>query len=127
MPMTYERDDQRRLITVTMTDPYALDEILSAIDRQMAEDTWTYAVLSDLRDVTVLWADVDLQQIADRVKAVGRGRERGPVGIAVDARPAGLRMGLTYMELTRKIVDVEVLLTATQVDDWLARNGQRRP
>ena len=127
MPIEYERDDERRLVVLTMTDPYALLEILSAIDRQMAEDTWTYAVLSDLRAVIDLWTESDLQQIADRVKAVGSGRERGPVGIAVNARPAGLRMGLTYTDLTRKIVDVEVLLTATQLDDWLARNAQRRP
>jgi hypothetical protein len=98
MPIEYERDDERRLVVLTMTDPYALLEILSAIDRQMAEDTWTYAVLSDLRAVIDLWTESDLQQIADRVKAVGSGRERGPVGIAVNARPAGLRMGLTYTD-----------------------------
>jgi hypothetical protein len=65
-------------------------------------------------------ADVDLQQIADRVKTVGGGRERGPVGIAIDARPAGLRRGLTYTDLTRKIVDVEVLLTAWQVSAYMS-------
>src|ERR1700736_4226315 len=85
MPFHYARDDQRCLITLTITEPCALDELLRAIDRQAAEDTWNYAMLSDLRAVTDLWTAGDLQHIADRVQAAGGGRARGPVGIAVGA------------------------------------------
>jgi hypothetical protein len=125
MPITYERDDQRRLITVTVTEPFALDDMLGAIDRQAAEDTWEYAMLTDLRGMTTLSTEADLQQLADRVKAVGGGRARGPVGVAVDARPERFRLGLRYSELTRKLVNVEVLLSEAQLDDWLARNARR--
>ncbi len=125
-PIHYARDDQRCLITLTITEPYALDEMLRAIDRQAAEDTWTYAVLSDLRAVIDLWTAADLRDIAARVQAAGEERARGPVGIAVGARRDGLRMGLTYAELTRTLVDVEVLLTAVQLDDWIARHAPQR-
>jgi hypothetical protein len=52
MPMAYARDDQRRLITVMVTEPYSLGDLLSVLDRQAAEDTWEYAMLYDLRAVT---------------------------------------------------------------------------
>jgi hypothetical protein len=122
MPSAYERDDQRRLITVTVTEPYSVDDILSAIDRQAAEDTWEYAVLYDLRSVTHASTEADLQQIADRVRVVGGGRERGPVGIAIRARPELFLVFLVYATLTKELMTVEVLLTAAQRVAWLARN-----
>ena len=124
MPVTYERDDQRRLITVTVTDEYSVADIVSAIDRQSAEDTWGYAILYDLRSVTHVSAEAELQRLADRVQAVGRGRERGRVGIAISARPALFLVFLTYTQLTRDVGTVEVLLTPAQLDAWLARNAR---
>ena len=125
MPVAYARDDQRRLITVTVTEPYSLGDILSVIDRQAAEDTWGYAMLYDLRAVTRLSTEADLQQMADRVKVVGSGRERGPVGMAFASEPEQFRMGLVYTRLARTLEDVEALLTAAQRDAWLARNARR--
>jgi hypothetical protein len=125
MLITYERDDQRRLITVTLSDPYSVDDILRIIDRQAAEDTWEYALLYDFRAVTQVSTEADLKRMADRVKVAGGGRERGPVGMAVGSAPEHFRMGLIYTMLARKLESVEVLLTAAQRDDWLARNARR--
>jgi hypothetical protein len=125
MPVAYTRDDQRQLITVSVTEPYSLGDILSVIDRQAAEDTWGYAMLYDLRAVTRLSTEADLQRMADRVKIVGAGRERGPVGMAVGSEPEQFRMGLIYTRLARTLENVEALLTAAQRDDWLARNARR--
>jgi hypothetical protein len=121
MPIAYERDDLRRLITVTVTEPYAIDEILGVIDRQAAEDTWSYAMLYDLRAGAHMATEADLQQLGVRAKVVGGGRERGPVGLAIGTQS---RWGLLYTELIRKLVTVEVLLTAAQLDAWLARNAR---
>ncbi len=125
MPVAYARDDQRRLITVTVTEPCSLGDILSVIDRQAAEDTWECAMLYDLRAVTRLSTEADLQQMADRVKVVGSGRQRGPVGMAFASEPEQFRMGLVYTRLARTLEDVEALLTAAQRDAWLARNARR--
>ena len=110
-----------------MTEPYSLDDILSVIDRQDAEDTWGYAVLYDLQAVTHVSTLADLQQIAARVKVLGGGRERGPVGMLVAFVPDQFRMGMAYTSLTRNLESVEVLLTAAQRDDWLVRNAPRGP
>jgi hypothetical protein len=127
MPITYVRDDQRRLITVTVTEPYSVDDIRNAIDRQAADDAWGYAMFYDLRAVTLVWTEAALQQIADRVKVLGGGRERGPVGMAVGPGSEQFRMGLMYTRLTGRLETVEVLLTEAQRDDWLARNARRGP
>ena len=126
VPIAYERDDERRLITVTVIEPYSVDDILGVIDRQAAEDTWWYAILYDLRGLIHVSTDADLQHIADRVKVVGGGRKRGPVGIAVGTHPEAFRAGLMYTKLAGKLVNVEVVLTAAQLDGWLTRNAQRR-
>jgi hypothetical protein len=123
MPTAYQRDDPRRLITVTVTEPCSVDDILGVIDRQASEDTWEYALLYDLRAMTEAFIGADLPQIAERVKAVGGGRERGQVGIAIRAQPAQFLLGLMYTKLIRELATVEVLLTASQIDSWLARNA----
>ena len=112
---------------MTATDPYSSDDILSVIDRQAAEETLEYAMLYDLRGVQGASARAGLQQIADRVGAVGGGRKRASVGVAILPRPELFLVGLMYAELTREIMTVEVLLTAAQLDDWLSRNTRRGP
>ena len=106
MPIAYQRDDQRRLIIVTVTEPCSVDDIDSVVDRQAGEDTWEYALLYDLRAMTDASTGVDLQQIAERVSAVGGGRERGPVGIAIRARPALFLLGLMYTNLMKEFASV---------------------
>jgi hypothetical protein len=123
MPIVYQRDDQLRLIIVTVTEPCSVDDISSVIDRQSDDDTWEYALLYDLRGMTDASTEADLQQIAERVKVVGAGRERGPVGIAIRPRPALFLLGLMYAKLMNEFVTVEVLLTALQIDAWLLRNA----
>jgi hypothetical protein len=122
MPTAYQRDDHRRLIIVTVTEPCSVDDICRVIDRQSGEDTWEYALLYDLQAMTES-TEADLQQIAQRVKVVGGGRDRGPVGIAIPARPTLFLLGLMYTKLIKEFVTVEVLLTAVQIDAWLVRNA----
>jgi hypothetical protein len=124
MPIAYERDDSRRLITVTVNEPYSVDDILRTVERQAAEDTWAYAMLYDLQAPMSIPADS--QQIADHVKRIGGGRERGPVGIAISAEPEQFRRSLKYSDLSRHTAVVEVLVTPAQRTDWLSRNARRR-
>jgi hypothetical protein len=124
MPITYERDDERRLITATVTEPLSVDDILGAIDRQAAEGTWEYAILYDQRGSTHVPTEADLEQMAEQVMVAGRGRTRGPVGIAIRPDPALFLVGLTYTKLTKELMNVEVLLNAAQIELWLSRNSR---
>ena len=123
MPIAYQRDDQRRLIAVSVTEPCSVDDVSRVIDRQAGEDTWEYALLYDLRDMTDASTEAALQQVAERVKVAGGERERGPLGIAIRARPALFLLATMYAELIKELVTVEVLLTEAQIDTWLVRNA----
>jgi hypothetical protein len=46
---------------VTVTEPYSIDEIISAIDRQVAEDAWAYAMAYDLRSGAPMATESDLE------------------------------------------------------------------
>ena len=125
MAIVYQRDDQRRLITVTVTEPCSVDDLSRVIDRQAGEDTSKYAQLYDLRTMTDASTEAYLQEIAERVKVARGGRERGPVGIAMRARPALFLLGLMHATLLKEFASIEVLLSAAQIDAWLARNAPR--
>jgi hypothetical protein len=45
--------------------------------------------------------------------------------MAISRTPEQLREGLQFAEATKDIATLEVLLTTTQLDDWLARNTRR--
>jgi hypothetical protein len=126
MPIEYHRDDRRRLITVTLTEPFSFDALLSQTDRQWAEHTWEYAILYDGRGSTHVPPGVELQRLVDRRLFVGGGRPRGPVGVAIPRRPEMLRGGLQLAKLSGPLRDLEILLTEAQVDAWLARHAPRR-
>jgi hypothetical protein len=124
MPIEYQRNDQRQLTIVSVTGPCSIDDILSVIDRQASEHTWAYALLYDLRAAVIdTSAPADLQRIAERVKELSAGRQRGEVGIAIQPQPALFLLGLMYTTLTKGFLSVEVLLSATQIHAWLARNA----
>jgi hypothetical protein len=130
MPILYVIDDRRRLITVTVTEPYSVDDILSAIDRQASEGQWEYAILYDQRGLTHASTETDLEQIAEHVRVTGHGRPRGRVGLAIRPDPLSFLVGLTYSKLTKEFMDVEVLLNEVQLESWLSRNSRqstRRP
>jgi hypothetical protein len=52
MPLVFERDDERRRITVTLTGPVLLAELNANLERLGADGVWDYAVLYDGRMAT---------------------------------------------------------------------------
>ena len=125
MPVTHERDDARRLITVKVTDPYDRADILQVINRQASDDTWEYALLYDLRATKNDPAEADLHEFAARVRAFAGGRPRGPVAVVIGPRPKLFQIGRTYAEMIKDFAELELLFTDAQVADWLQRNARR--
>jgi len=122
MPVRYDRDDLRRLITVTVSDPYTTADIITVIDRQVAENTWDYALFYDLRSVL---AKTDLKQgplLAAHLESVAAGRRRGPVGIAINPDTDRFLASLQYARTVAELAEIEVLVTAPQVASWLTRH-----
>ncbi|MEP6935170.1 MAG: hypothetical protein ABI988_14750, partial [Nitrospirota bacterium] len=126
MPIEYQRDDQRRLIRITMTDPFSFDDLLSQTDRQWAERTWDYAVLYDSRASQHIPPPGELQRLVEHTQMIGGGRSRGPVGVAIPRKSEAVRRGLDLAERSGPLRDIEILLNETQIASWLVRHAARR-
>jgi hypothetical protein len=125
VPILWQRDDERHLLIVTVTEPYTADEALQVLERQATEGIWDYPALYDLRAVkTVFWADP--AAIKELVEGVGGGRPLSPTALVIGGNPDQFRIALSHPGHTFGSADFEVLVTQTQVDDWIRRHTRRR-
>jgi len=100
MPIAYERDDARRRILLTATGTVAHADVIAAIDRQVTEGTWAYAVLYDVRAESALPKMSDVLDFIDYVRQlVAQHGRRGPVAI-VTTIPAHDRRARMYTTLS---------------------------
>jgi hypothetical protein len=124
MPFTYARDDERRLVRVTATDPFTLDDMFAMADRHANEGAWEYALIFDARPMTAdAWFDPGLVK-AHLLKA-GAGRPPGPVALVVGLNPDRFREALRHPGGVAGLGEFEVLVTDRQVEDWIHRHGTR--
>jgi hypothetical protein len=127
MPVRSARDDQRRLITRTLTDPVVFEELCVEIDRQWADQAWDYATLYDARALTEAVPLSILGRLSAYIDVVGGGRSRGPIGVVIPPRAAMLRSGIAYAAVVAgRTGEMEILLNEAQLDAWLARHTPRR-
>ena len=118
MPITYERDDLRRRITVTLEGPFDLDELVATVDHQASEGTWHYSRLYDARlheAPTSAQIRALLGQVRERTRMHG---PRGPVAVVTD-HLAVFGMVRMYMSLGENDGTVEVFRDIAEAESWL--------
>jgi hypothetical protein len=124
MPITYERDDGRRRITVTLAGVVTLEELLAIVDRQASEGTWSYGMFYDARHVTKERAGTpdEVRRVIHHVSArTADHGPRGPVAIVTDS-PADYAMLRSYSTLSaRESIAVEVFRDPGDAERWLAK------
>jgi len=86
VPIGIARDDEQRRITVTVSDPWSVEEIAIAVDRQLAEQVWNYGTLYDLRGSSWVPSEPDVMWLVKRgQQQIARHGARGPVAVLLDA------------------------------------------
>jgi hypothetical protein len=119
MPITYERDDLRRRITVTVKGDCDVDEIVATVDRQASESTWHYSRLYDTRGLhaapTTAQIKALLGHVRERTRVQG---PRGPVAVVTDHH-AVYGMVRMYMSLGENDGTVEVFRDIAEAERWL--------
>jgi RecJ-like exonuclease len=129
MPITYERDDARHRINVTLAGTVTVEDLLAIVDRQAAEQTWHYGLSYDARRITK-----DAASTIDEVRRVlqhvvetsARHGKRGPVAIVTD-HPADYAMVRMYSSLgAQQRITVEVFRDPSDAVRWLD-TATRRP
>ena len=105
---------------VTVEGPFQRSEILTVIERQRAEDTWSYGLLYDLRRITGHPTLAELREIMDDA-AAWRAAEgpRGPVALLA-TEPIMYGRLCTYAALGQSKLTIQVFRDLDQADAWLA-------
>ena len=119
MPFEYERDDDRRRITVRPIGSLTADTTSRIAERHRDENAWGYAMLFDLTLLTAAPHRDEVQRIADYVQRQANHRPRGPVAIiAPDAALFGLaRM---YAAFADPGLPLRVFRDAADAEQWLS-------
>ena len=122
MPIVTTRDDERRLLTVKLTDPWSVEEIAVSIDRQLAENTWKYDTIYDLRGTSGMPTEPDifwLVKQGDQYLAL-RGA-RGLVAVLIDRNESG-KLQQQYAEYAgaQNRVVLRVFDDEAAAHEWLA-------
>ena len=127
MPIGFERNDDRRRITLTATGTVTRDEALAVIDRQVAEGVWAYGIVFDIRSADALPKPSELFEILDYVRRSVR--EYGPRGaLAIVAEPSQSHQGVrTYVSLSDPSRQFATFTDVHEAVRWLEEQPPERP
>ena len=83
MPVKYVRDDAKRRITLTASDPLTVEERIGAVEHQLADGAWSYGLIIDARSMASFTPQLsEMQAAASRLaELVDAHGPRGPVAL----------------------------------------------
>jgi hypothetical protein len=121
MAVTYERDDVRRRVVVTIVGEATVLDVVGIINRQLSEGAWQYAILYDSRLDTSQTPTSEVRAIVDHVaRCITQHGPRGPVAI-VTPHPANFGMSRMYSTLGDSMkLTVEVFREMPEAEEWLS-------
>jgi hypothetical protein len=127
MPFHYRRDDARRRITLTLTDPLTVTELVATAERQVADGGWQYALLVDARATFVALEPMNMLLFVSRLRElVAVKGPRGPVAV-VTQKSAAVSAQM-YRFFGGKTESFEVFWDLEDANQWLderiGQNGQ---
>ena len=120
MPLTYRRDDTRRLVTVIAVGDITLTEAIEMLDRRVMDGTWSYSLLYDGRQRS---GTMDAQEVRILVELTrSLSNRHGPSGpmalVREDAGGFGMsRMfGILSEDLRARVA---VFRSIEEAEQWL--------
>ena len=121
MPVTYERDDARRRISVSVSGTSSIEEIIGIVSRQLADGAWTYGILYDASLDLSQPSTADVRSIVEFVgRCIAQYGPRGPVAI-VTPHPSSYGMSRMYSTLGEPVnLSVGVFRGIPEAEAWLA-------
>ena len=127
MPIHYELDDVHRRVLVTVQGSFQVDDILAIMARQRAEQTWTYGILYDLRDMTGEPTIAELRELMSEASRRHLGQApRGPVALLATDPTLYDRL-CTYSALGRSTaLTIAVFRDRAEAEQWLTAQEEQR-
>jgi hypothetical protein len=117
--ITYARDDDRRLIRVTLAGSVTLPELLAIVERQAFEGTWTYGLLYDYREVADPPTLDDIEAVLAQVRQLASAHgSRGPVAVVSHSADT-IGVALMYGHRAGDDLKIEVFWDTADAERWL--------
>ena len=119
MPNRSTRDDAKRRYSLTITEPVTALDVMTSVDRQLADGAWQYGLLVDNRTPFSPPSLIELQSFVARVlDLVDQHGPRGP--IAIVARESGqIGTAQMYLFFGGKTESIEVFWDLDDAQQWL--------
>lgn len=118
VPVHYVRDDATRRITLTLTDPLTVTELITAAERQLADGAWLYGLLVDARNTFVAFRPILVRLVAADLREFVTAH--GPPGpIAIVATKSGAIKANIYLVFGEKTESFEVFWDLDDARRWL--------
>lgn len=118
MPFDYERDDDRRRITVRPIGSLTADTTSRIAERHRDENGCGYAIVFDLTLLTAAPHRDEVQRIADYVQRHADHRPRGPVAI-VTPDTTLFDLACMYAAFAGPEMPLRVFRDAAGAEQWL--------
>lgn len=123
MPITFVHDKRRRRLLAVATGRVTINDVVAFISAQDAAGAWSDGVLLDASaSETVGFEQDSMRLVAAQMKAVARGRKRGPVAVVADpARVAEVTRIYVYLCGQVSGLTIGVFQDRDEAEDWLDR------
>jgi hypothetical protein len=119
MSVDYERDDARHRVVVTVRGIFQPSDLLAVIERQRAENIWSYGTLFDLRGIVGHPTIADLRDLMGRASAnPPAARRPGPVALLATEPMLYSRL-CTYATLGQSKMNIQVFRDHAEAIAWL--------
>jgi hypothetical protein len=123
MPFTYQRDDTRRIIRLTATEPVSLLDVTTMLDRQLADDAWQYGMLVDSR--RAILSPAEGRALLEHVRQLAV--QHGPHGpVALVTREGGGGAQAYAVRSAQVALPVDVFWDVDEAERWLGGQLQRQ-
>jgi hypothetical protein len=120
MPLTYRRDDGRRMVTVTAVGEITLTEAIEMLDRRVIDGTWSYSLLYDGRQRTGTMDAQEVRILVELTRSLSnRHGPSGPMALVRDDAD-GHSVGRMFGSLSEDVHPrVAVFRTIEEAEQWL--------
>jgi hypothetical protein len=124
MPVQYVRDDAKRRITLTVSDPLTVEERITAVEHQLADGAWGYGLIIDARSMASFTPKLtEMQAAASRLaELVAVHGPRGPVAL-VSRQSSVIGASAMHNSLGVKTPGVQVFWDMDDAQKFLDRLG----
>jgi hypothetical protein len=93
VPIVITRDDERRRLTIVLSDPWSVEEISRSMNQELTDNTWKYGKLYDLRGTMAVPTEPDvLWLVRQHDQQTARHGSRGPIAVITAPTSQGLLM-----------------------------------